>query len=60
MKTVTVYEAEDRKLFRTEAACLEYEQQCKNTEDANEMRGVCTRCMETFGNCVRIGTAHIE
>lgn len=37
MKTVTMYEAEDGKLFRTEAACLEYEQQCRDPQSANEM-----------------------
>jgi len=37
MKTVTMYEAEDGKRFRTEDACLEYEQQCRDTQSANGM-----------------------
>ena len=37
MKTVTMYEAEDGRRFRFEDACLEYEQQCRNTQAANDM-----------------------
>lgn len=37
MKTVTMYEAEDGRRFSTETACLEYEQQCRDAQDANEM-----------------------
>lgn len=37
MKTVTMYEAEDGKQFRSEAQCLEYEQQCEDARAANDM-----------------------
>ena len=37
MKIVTMYEAEDGARFRTESACLEYEQQCVDTQSANDM-----------------------
>lgn len=37
MKTVTMHEAEDGKLFSTEALCLEYEQQCADLAAANDM-----------------------
>lgn len=37
MKTVTMYEAEDGQQFRTEAQCVEYEQQCADLAAANDM-----------------------
>lgn len=37
MKTVTMYEAEDGKQFRTEAMCVEYEQSCADLSAANDM-----------------------
>ena len=37
MKTATMYEADDGKQFRTEALCLEYDQQCADLAAANEM-----------------------
>jgi hypothetical protein len=37
MRIITFYAAEDGKQFRDSAQCLEYEQQCKDALDANEM-----------------------
>ena len=37
MKTVTMYEADDGKQFRSEAQCLEHEQQCEDARAANDM-----------------------
>jgi hypothetical protein len=37
MKIVTMYEAEDGQQFRTEAQCVEYEQQCADLAAANDM-----------------------
>ena len=37
MKTVTMYEAEDGKRFRTEFLCLEHEQRCRDAQVANDM-----------------------
>ena len=37
MKIVTMYEAQDGKLFRNESLCLEYEQRCVDLADANDM-----------------------
>lgn len=36
MKIVTMYEAQDGKLFRNESLCLEYEQRCIDLVDAND------------------------
>lgn len=37
MKTVTMYEADDGEQFRSEAQCLEHEQQCEDARAANDM-----------------------
>ena len=37
MRKVTMYEAKDGLQFQTEASCLKYEQQCRDTQAANKM-----------------------
>ena len=37
MKTIMIYESQDGRQFVTEEDCLEYEQHCINTEEANKM-----------------------
>lgn len=37
MRTIMIYEAEDGRQFPTGDACAEYEQQCRDIKEANEM-----------------------
>lgn len=37
MKAITMYEAENGRIFSTEVECLDYEQHGKNAEEATEM-----------------------